>query len=287
MLDDAIKSVLNQTFDDYELIVIDDGSTDETTELISVYPKAKWIHQENSGVSIARNTGVSHAIGEYVCYLDSDDLWDQDYLSSIDRCIKTAKDPEFVFCDFVKHELAVSETPSDFGNSFFFPFVYELGQPLNSDCVEFSTDKALELILRGYAFYPTVCTIKREVHQNYRWDPNVFKSEDFNLFLKLFTRYSVCYLDKKLAVVRIHNNNKGADFLTKDRVHLATIRAVRALYQDNIPKTLFDEILSEKTFALARAYARRSMFLVAVPLFLRSLTIENIRRWARRLLNLS
>jgi glycosyltransferase involved in cell wall biosynthesis len=76
MVGEAIGSVLAQTVDDYELIVIDDGSSDETLRHLNRYgSRLKVIRQTNRGVSAARNLGVRHACGTYVAFLDSDDLW--------------------------------------------------------------------------------------------------------------------------------------------------------------------------------------------------------------------
>ena len=74
ILERAIESVLGQTFTDYELIVVDDGSTDETADLLDRYRnRVKVIRQENRGVSAARNTGIRASKGELVALLDSDD----------------------------------------------------------------------------------------------------------------------------------------------------------------------------------------------------------------------
>ena len=78
ILDRAVDSVLGQTFEDLELIVVDDGSTDATPELIDQYddPRLTFIeHDENRGGSVARNTGIEHATGDYLAFLDSDDAW--------------------------------------------------------------------------------------------------------------------------------------------------------------------------------------------------------------------
>jgi glycosyltransferase involved in cell wall biosynthesis len=86
----AIDSVLNQIFTDYEIIVVDDGSTDETKKNLKKYSdKIRYIYQDNSGVSAARNTGITIARGEWVAFLDSDDEWRPDYLF---KQIKRARD---------------------------------------------------------------------------------------------------------------------------------------------------------------------------------------------------
>ena len=77
----AIDSVINQTFKDYELIVIDDGSTDNTKNVLKQYnAKIHYIYQNNSGVSAARNAGIKVARGEWLAFLDSDDEWMPEYL---------------------------------------------------------------------------------------------------------------------------------------------------------------------------------------------------------------
>lgn len=88
----TINSVLNQTFQDYELIVVDDGSKDNSYEVAkaaqSQSERVKLIHQENQGVAVARNIGVENARGEYIAFLDADDCWYPNYLETIDALIK-------------------------------------------------------------------------------------------------------------------------------------------------------------------------------------------------------
>ena len=77
----AIESVLNQSCKDFELIVVDDGSTDNTPKIIQQYP-LRYIRQDNRGVSAARNAGIKAARGAIIALLDSDDEWRKDHLST-------------------------------------------------------------------------------------------------------------------------------------------------------------------------------------------------------------
>ncbi len=79
----TIQSVINQTYPDWELLLVDDGSTDESIEICRQFQdsRIKIIRQANRGVSGARNTGIRHAKGDYLAFLDGDDLWHQDKLA--------------------------------------------------------------------------------------------------------------------------------------------------------------------------------------------------------------
>lgn len=83
-LPDTISSVLSQTVSDWELIIVNDGSTDETEQLLKSYndSRIRYVNRKNSGVSCSRNHGASLASGEYLAFLDSDDLWQPDNLSN-------------------------------------------------------------------------------------------------------------------------------------------------------------------------------------------------------------
>jgi glycosyltransferase involved in cell wall biosynthesis len=87
----TLKSVINQTFTHFEIIIIDDGSTDNSLEKINKFThdtRIKIINQENQGVSVARNLGVENAKYEYIAFLDGDDKWELKYLETIDKAIK-------------------------------------------------------------------------------------------------------------------------------------------------------------------------------------------------------
>ncbi len=81
-LKNTLNCVFNQTFVDFEVIVVNDGSTDNSIKVVEEYKDERLIviHQKNQGVSVARNTGMAHAKANYLCFLDADDLWKTNHL---------------------------------------------------------------------------------------------------------------------------------------------------------------------------------------------------------------
>jgi glycosyltransferase involved in cell wall biosynthesis len=88
-LPETVESVLRQTFTDFEVLIINDGSSDHIVQWASqiVDPRVKLISQENQGLPGARNTGIAHAQGEYIAFLDADDLWEPTKLEKQVRCL--------------------------------------------------------------------------------------------------------------------------------------------------------------------------------------------------------
>jgi glycosyltransferase involved in cell wall biosynthesis len=79
-LPEALASIRRQAYEPLEIIVVDDGSTDETKSLMADWPDVRYLHQQNQGAAAARNTGIQAARGDLLAFLDADDLWTPDHL---------------------------------------------------------------------------------------------------------------------------------------------------------------------------------------------------------------
>lgn len=102
-LREAVDSVLNSTYKNYEIIIVDDGSTDNTKEiaagLVAQDKRISYIYQENAGLSAARNTGIQTSFGEYILPLDADDRISSDYIDKAVKHIGTNSMVKVVYCE--------------------------------------------------------------------------------------------------------------------------------------------------------------------------------------------
>ena len=97
---EAIESVLTQTYKDYEIIVVDDGSTDHGPEIVSSYPGIKLFKIEHSGVAKARNYALKQAKGSLISFIDSDDIWAPEKLEMQTGYLERNENCDIVFCNY-------------------------------------------------------------------------------------------------------------------------------------------------------------------------------------------
>lgn len=145
-LESCIESVLTQSSaSTFEVVLVNDGSRDGSAAICDRYaaqdPRFRAIHQPNQGVSVARNTGIAAATGQYVLFLDSDDLWDSKLLESLDRFLPQQPDMvEFGCCHFLHDQITATFPPTCVSNGESGEAYYELhektgGLPLVSACM--------------------------------------------------------------------------------------------------------------------------------------------------------
>lgn len=171
-LRDAIQSVLNQKFRDFEIIVVDDGSTDASREVIAQFgDQVKAIFQANKGLSAARNSGISAARGAYIGLLDADDLLEPDYLHTLVPMLEADLEAAGVYCGY--------------------RFVDELNRPLPQ--IEnrlISKCQLHEALTFGNFLVPESVLIRRECYKSpYLFDETLRACEDWDMWLRLSEQY--------------------------------------------------------------------------------------------------
>ncbi len=183
-LQEAVESVLAQTFQDFELIVVDDGSTDCTPYAVRRWKdRIRWVRQENSGVSRARNAGIRTARGRYLSFLDSDDLW-----------LKEKLETQVDFLDANPH-YAVCYTDEIW---------IRKGRQVNPKKIHrkysgWIFDRCLPLCIIS----PSSAMMRREVLDAVgEFDEGLPVCEDYDLWLRISSRFPVFSLGKKLIVKR-------------------------------------------------------------------------------------
>lgn len=114
LISNTLSTVLIQSYQDYEVIVVDDGSTDNSVAEVEKVqdPRIRLVHQQNAGVSAARNRGIEEAKGELVAFLDADDEWESEYLKTQYRLSRQYPDCTVFACNYVFRDSAEEITPT-------------------------------------------------------------------------------------------------------------------------------------------------------------------------------
>lgn len=221
-MQEAIESVLAQTYRDFEIIVVDDGSTDGTGEALSARygDQIRYIWQENQERSVARNTGIAHAQGEYIAFLDADDYWHPTKLEKQLALLELRRDLGMVYC----HIQTVS--PDDVP----LPTAKQLRFPSASD-----TD-LLPCLAFGNFLGSSSAVVRRAVFDLLGgFDPRLTYIEDWDFSLRVAVHYPIGCVPELLTFYRRHPGNPAQ-------------RAVRYKVQDAIP-TMIERNLNEAGFA--------------------------------------
>ncbi|MFM7662519.1 MAG: glycosyltransferase family 2 protein [Bacteroidota bacterium] len=186
-LSKAIESVINQTFSDWELIIVDDGSTDNTKELVASFiekdKRIKYIYQENAERSAARNNGIKKAVGKFICFLDSDDIYHNAHLQRFKDLID--ENNEKVALHFSGVSLnQYDETPCKYNETH---------------------QTAQEFVLLNTLATPRACVAK-EVFEDHQFNTKIRIGEDRELWARGAKYYPVFYHTYKTCIQIDHSN---------------------------------------------------------------------------------
>ena len=188
----AVESCLRQTYSNFEVIVIDDGSKDNTPEVMARYgPPVRYVHQQNAGLSAARNTGIREAKFDYVCFLDADDLLLPTHLSdSMAAFTKLPPDYALVACDDVLVDVDGKPLP------------FTVHVPVRP------REVTLMDILMRTRFSPTGAVARKAVFAECGgFDTTLRSTEDRDMWIRIAAKRRVWHQGKVLVEIRKHGNN--------------------------------------------------------------------------------
>lgn len=210
---DAIDSVLNQTYQDFDLIIVDDGSTDDTREAVKKYAglKVRYFYKENSGISSTRNFGIKKAESEFIAFLDSDDMWYPDklflqveYLNKNSHIYLCNTDVEFINGE--KQTLGYSNRRQK--------------HPVDGMIFKY--------VFKHHGVVMSSIVIRRKVFEKIgMFDENLPIGEDTDLFLRIARSFGIGLIAQPLMKRRIHNMNISKDVNT----HSYRLRVIKKILE--------------------------------------------------------
>ncbi|MBZ8182200.1 glycosyltransferase [Oscillatoria salina] len=227
---ETIESVLKQTFPDFELIIINDGSQDSTLEIIQEIkdPRIRVFSYQNSRQAVSRNRGISRATGEYIAFLDADDLWTPDKLEKQLTALQT------------NPEAAVAYSWTN--------WIDESSQFLRrGSYLSFNGYVYPQLLQINFLENGSNPLIRREALETVGgFEPSLTPAEDLDLYLRLAARYSFVAVQSPQILYRVSSDSMSANL---DNLESACLRVFARAYTD-APESL----LPLKSYSLGNLY---------------------------------
>jgi len=235
----AIDSVLAQDYKHLELIIIDDGSTDDTKEIVESYlsDKILYYYQDNSGQSVARNNGINHANGKYIAFLDSDNIYNPGKISTQVAFLNENSEYQVIYGD--------DEFIDENGNTFstknmqrYSGFIYD------------------KLLINNIISHNTVMARKYCFEEMGGFNEFLSVADDYELWLRFSTRYRFYYMPVLFVKYRVMENQISTDKEKRFESNEIIIR--RSMEQNS-------ELVNKKLekYAMCRFYTRRGAYKAA------------------------
>jgi glycosyltransferase involved in cell wall biosynthesis len=193
-LGEAVESVLAQSYRHFKVIVVDDGSTDNTAEVAARYPEIRYFRQDNRGLSAARNGGFAHSEGEHVVFLDADDrLLPEALEAGLERF--EAANPQ---CAFVSGHFRYIAADGS--------ILQEVRQRIVGE------DRYAALLQSNYIVMHATVMYRRAVFESVGgFDTSLGACEDYDMYLRIARRFPVCSYNKVVAEYRRHDTGMSSN----------------------------------------------------------------------------
>lgn len=226
---ECLKSVAGQKGDiPIEIIVIDDGSSDDTREKVRAFGGVRLLEQENAGPSAARNRGIAAATGEFIAFLDSDDLWTVDKLAVQMEIFQCLPEVSMVVGDSRRFNESGSLNDSFFAEA-------NLDQNFFGDPV-LVKDPYLKFFRINYALTGGVIIRKDCLNRTGVFDESLHYVEDLDLWFRIALHYSIAYTTRLCLLRRHHDDNVSNDNVAMTLAHIEVLKAQQRLHEDLIER---------------------------------------------------
>ena len=244
----TIMSAKDQTYSNKEIIVVDDGSTDNTKDVISKIPKINYIYQENAERGAARNRGIQNSKGDFIVILDSDDLLEP---TMIENCIRPFLDLPSHSCNKKKLGVVFGQVRFVDQNEQFLGVRYKKPPPQGDVLIDILNSPLLQV----------TALVKKECFNTtgyFEEDRALSGSEDYELWFRIAQKYSFIYLDTPMLAYRVHEE-QTASFPEKNHQNLMVLH--KYIYSDGpILKDIIHH--KEKSLALFHLYSSANAYAV-------------------------
>ena len=215
LMREAVESVLVQTYKDFEIIVVDDGSTDNTGDILSGLedPRLRMIRQENQGQGLARNTGILAAAGQYIAFLDSDDLWESKKLEKQITLFDEDEKLEWVYSDAYAFDDTTREKLFTFSRK----------------SRQYEGYIAHKLFMHDFIATSTVM-VRQRVFEKMGLFSDLSKAQDWEMWLRVAARHYIRKAPSALTGYRIHKDmiTQEQNPIFKHQCHVEVLeRAIR------------------------------------------------------------
>lgn len=238
----AVQSVLEQTYRPYEIIVVDDGSTDGTKDVLQQFNNCiKYLYQENRGPSAARNEGIKIAAGEYICFLDADDLWTPNKLEAQIALMERSRHIGLVFSDHEQFDGDRVVSRSFLAEK---AFCSEL---IRHTPIQRAFEK---LVVENFISTPTVMIRKECLDKVGLFDESVKSIEDLDMWLRISAHFEIACLPLILCKRRIHNSNISRVPELSDPAHVMVLENNHRRFPDLASAAIWNRQLAEAYFNL-------------------------------------
>lgn len=233
----AVQSVLEQTHRRYEVIVVDDGSTDETKDVLSKFGNCiKYLYQENRGPAAARNMGIKVASGEYICFLDADDVWTRGKLELQIAFMEHHPTIGLVFAD---HEEFNAEGVI---------LASFLGQKVVRDDLMLQSpirDAFMRLVIENFISTPTVMVRKECFETVGLFDESLRSVEDRDLWLRISAHFEIACLPEIVCRRRVHKSNISENSELSLRGRVKVLEKNRRIFSNLVPAAIWHRQLAD------------------------------------------